>query len=313
MSCAARSSSASIPRGCSARASRRDRCPAPRPPQPPLRRPRRENPAPRGRDARGGGGAQTFVATLVAGLRERLRDRGRRAWAGRRGRARRLGRALGVPVPPRAPPRARPASLPRRRGPARAAQHYRAPRRSRRRADQLVEGRRAGASRARAARRAQAVFTAHGWAFSGRGGASGAVYTAAERAVAPLSDAIVCVSSHDLQFAHERGMPFRAAGCASSTTASTRPAAGPSQRTQGEQLVLGCTARLAPPKDLVTLLEALARPGCRRCGCCASSATGRIARTSSAAATSSGWVSASRCSATATTSRPSSATAKPPR
>ena len=28
--------------------------------------------------------------------------------------------------------------------------------------------------------------------------------------------------------------------------------------------MLGCTARLAPPKDLITLLEALARPGCER-------------------------------------------------
>ncbi len=51
---------------------------------------------------------------------------------------------------------------------------------------------------------AKTVFTAHGWAFSGRGGAAGAVYTTAERAVAPLSDAIVCVSNHDLQLARER-------------------------------------------------------------------------------------------------------------
>ncbi len=28
--------------------------------------------------------------------------------------------------------------------------------------------------------------------------------------------------------------------------------------------MLGCTARLAPPKDLITLLDALARPGCER-------------------------------------------------
>src|SRR4029077_14970308 len=30
----------------------------------------------------------------------------------------------------------------------------------------------------------------------------------------------------------------------------------------GARLVLGCTARLAPPKDLSTLLEALVQPGC---------------------------------------------------
>ena len=51
---------------------------------------------------------------------------------------------------------------------------------------------------------AKTVFTAHGWAFSGRGGAAGALYTAAERLTAPLSDAIVCVSSHDLKLARER-------------------------------------------------------------------------------------------------------------
>jgi glycosyltransferase involved in cell wall biosynthesis len=40
------------------------------------------------------------------------------------------------------------------------------------------------------------------------------------------------------------------------------PSALPARRPPGGRLVLGCTARLAPPKDLITLLEALARPGC---------------------------------------------------
>ena len=44
---------------------------------------------------------------------------------------------------------------------------------------------------------ARVVFTAHGWAFSGRGGVSGTAYAGAERAVAPLTDAIVCVSAWD--------------------------------------------------------------------------------------------------------------------
>ena len=107
------------------------------------------------------------------------------------------------------------------------------------------------------------VFTAHGWAFSGRSGAAGALYAAAERAVAPLSDAIVCVSNHDLQLAHERGIAPRGALHVIHNGVDAPPAP-PLHRLPGDRLVLGCTARLAPPKDLITLLEALARPGCER-------------------------------------------------
>ena len=107
------------------------------------------------------------------------------------------------------------------------------------------------------------VFTAHGWAFSGRGGASGAVYTNAERMVAPLSDAIVCVSSHDLQLAHDRHIKPRGELHVIHNGVDA-PVVLPPRRAPGERLVLGCTARLAPPKDLVTLLGALAQPGCER-------------------------------------------------
>jgi glycosyltransferase involved in cell wall biosynthesis len=107
------------------------------------------------------------------------------------------------------------------------------------------------------------VFTAHGWAFSGRGGAAGAVYANAERAVAPLSDAIVCVSNHDLQLAHARRIHPRGELHVIHNGVDAPPAM-PGRRYPGDRLVLGCTARLAPPKDLITLLEALARPGCER-------------------------------------------------
>jgi glycosyltransferase involved in cell wall biosynthesis len=108
---------------------------------------------------------------------------------------------------------------------------------------------------------ARTVFTAHGWAFSGRTGAAGALYSAAERAVAPLSDAIVCVSSHDLQLARERGISPRG-GLHVIHNGVDATAALPPPRPSGTRLVLGCTARLAPPKDLITLLDALVRPGC---------------------------------------------------
>ncbi|HET6171076.1 MAG TPA: glycosyltransferase [Gaiellales bacterium] len=110
---------------------------------------------------------------------------------------------------------------------------------------------------------AKTVFTAHGWAFSGRGGAAGTAYATAERAVAPLSDAIVCVSNHDLKLAQERGISARGGvhvihnGVDALATLSAR-------RPPGDRLVLGCTARLAPPKDVSTLLDALAQPGCER-------------------------------------------------
>ena len=109
----------------------------------------------------------------------------------------------------------------------------------------------------------RSVFTAHGWAFSGRGGAAGAVYTTAERAVAPLTDAIVCVSSHDLRLAQERGIRPRA-GLHVIHNGVEAPALRPPRLAPGNRLVLACTARLAPPKDLITLLDALARPGCER-------------------------------------------------
>ena len=56
----------------------------------------------------------------------------------------------------------------------------------------------------------------------------------------------------------------RAAACTSSTTASTRPPRCRRGGRPASRLVLGCTARLAPPKDLITLLDALAQPGCER-------------------------------------------------
>jgi glycosyltransferase involved in cell wall biosynthesis len=107
----------------------------------------------------------------------------------------------------------------------------------------------------------RSVFTAHGWAFSGRTGVAGAVYAASERAVAPLTDAIVCVSIHDLQLARERGISPRA-GLHVVHNGVDAPATLSPRRPPGRRLVLGCTARLAPPKDLITLLDALVQQGC---------------------------------------------------
>ena len=145
------------------------------------------------------------------------------------------------------------------------------------------------------------VFTAHGWAFSGRGGAAGAVYTTAERAVAPLSDAIVCVSNHDL-----------AARARAPHQAARRAARDPQRRRRARRAALPPAARRAARARLHRAPGPAQGPdhAARRAraartasaGSCASSATAPTARRSSATATRSAWPTASRCSATATTS-----------
>ena len=103
------------------------------------------------------------------------------------------------------------------------------------------------------------IFTAHGWAFSGRGGKAGAVYANAERAAAPFCRAIVCVSNWDLQLAIDRRITKRSKLSVIHNGVDIPPDL-PMRRPAGDPLVLGCTARLFPPKDIVTMLEALKRP-----------------------------------------------------
>ena len=103
------------------------------------------------------------------------------------------------------------------------------------------------------------VFTAHGWAFSGRGGKAGLFYTNAERACAPLCQAIVCVSSWDLKLARERQIAPVGKLHLIHNGVTVDPSTAP-RRAAAAELVLGCTARLAPPKDIDTMLRALALP-----------------------------------------------------
>jgi glycosyltransferase involved in cell wall biosynthesis len=205
------------------------------------------------------GGAQTFVATLVAGLRERYAIEV--ASHGPGGALVDACAALDVPFHHMR-------HLVRDPHPYHDAAAIRGLRSlARRLAPDVVQinSSKAGvlARLALARTSAKTVFTAHGWAFSGRSGAAGAAYTAAERAVAPLSDAIVCVSNHDLELAHERHIRPRG-DLHVIHNGVDAPAVLPPRRGQGERLALGCTARLAPPKDLITLLDALAQPGAER-------------------------------------------------
>jgi glycosyltransferase involved in cell wall biosynthesis len=202
------------------------------------------------------GGAQTFAATLVAGLRERYEVEVAAHGPGALADA---CASLGVPFH-------HVRHLVRNPHPYHDAAAIRELRRlARGIAPDIVQinSSKAGvlARLALAGLETRTVFTAHGWAFSGRGGAAGALYTAGELAVAPLTDAIVCVSSHDLQLARERGISPRG-DLHVIHNGVAAPGTTPPRRPPGRRLVLGCTARLAPPKDLITLLDALAQPGC---------------------------------------------------
>ena len=208
------------------------------------------------------GGAQTFAATLVAGLRERYEievaahgpGRGPRATPPRHWMCRSTtfatSCALRIPTTTLAAVREL-RSLARRLTPDVVQ----------------INSSKAGVlgRLALAGLGARTVFTAHGWAFSGRTRRRGRLYTAGERAVAPLSDAIVCVSNHDLRLARERGIAPRS-GLHVIHNGIDAAATLPPRRPPAGRLVLGCTARLAPPKDLTTLLDALARPGCEALG-----------------------------------------------
>ena len=205
------------------------------------------------------GGAQTFAATLAAGLRDSYDVEV--AAHGPRGALADACAALGVPFH-------HVRHLVRNPHPyhdAAAVHELRALARALRPDVAQINSSKAGvlARLALARTDVRTVFTAHGWAFSGRTGGAGAVYAGAERAVAPLSDAIVCVSNHDLELARARRIHPRGELHVIHNGVDA-PAALPQRRRPGDRLVLGCTARLAPPKDVHTLLEALARPGCAR-------------------------------------------------
>jgi glycosyltransferase involved in cell wall biosynthesis len=104
------------------------------------------------------------------------------------------------------------------------------------------------------------VYTVHGWAFLSRRGISSAFYAATERLASPLADAIVCVSAHDRREAEARGVahPDRLRVIHNGVAS---PAVPPRRGSWPERPVLVCTARLAPPKDLLLLVDALAEPG----------------------------------------------------
>jgi glycosyltransferase involved in cell wall biosynthesis len=100
------------------------------------------------------------------------------------------------------------------------------------------------------------VFTVHGWAFKASTGLASRLYRWADRLMAPLASAIVCVSETE-----------RAAGLAARTCRAERTVvipnavdvgAAPRAAHAGDPPLIVTVGRLAAPKDPVTLLRALA-------------------------------------------------------
>lgn len=103
------------------------------------------------------------------------------------------------------------------------------------------------------------VYVVHGWAFR-RGGLGSFLYAQAERATAPLADAIICVSERDRAAAEAGGI------ASADVLHVVQNGIGVPERPllRGrwpDRPVLVCVARLAPPKNLQPLLTALAEPG----------------------------------------------------
>lgn len=99
------------------------------------------------------------------------------------------------------------------------------------------------------------VFTVHGWAFKAHHGLASTIYLWADRAMRPLTTAIVCVAEGERRIGLERGT------CTERQTVVIRNAVepGPAAALAGEPPLLVSVGRLKEPKDFSTLVRALAR------------------------------------------------------
>ena len=233
-SCGARSSSAPIRCGCSARGS----------PARPTHRPpaaargasstsRREPAAARARDARRGGRRADLRGHARRRPARALRDRGRGARTGR-GARERLRRAWTC----RSTTFATSCAIRTPTTTLAAVRELRSL--ARRLAPDVVQ---INSSKAgvlarlalRRPRRAHGVHRARLGVLGPHRRRRALLYTAGERAVAPLTDAIVCVSSHDLQLARERGISPR-----------ERPARHPQRRRRARSAAAAAPAGQPP-------------------------------------------------------------------
>lgn len=100
------------------------------------------------------------------------------------------------------------------------------------------------------------VFTAHGWAFAAYDGMTGRIYRWSDRLVRPLTSAVVCVAER------ERALGLQAGTCGERQAVVIHNAvdvrAAPRALLQSDPPRLISVGRLAPPKDPLTLVRALA-------------------------------------------------------
>jgi len=106
------------------------------------------------------------------------------------------------------------------------------------------------------------IFTVHGWAFSAHSGPAATLYRWAERVVCPLTTVTICVADSE-----------RAAGIAAGTCREERTVVIPNgvdvetvARVQhnGDPPRIVAVGRLQAPKDMLTLVRALAALECKR-------------------------------------------------
>jgi len=102
------------------------------------------------------------------------------------------------------------------------------------------------------------IFTAHGWSFAPSGMGAGA-YKHVERLLAPLADAIVCVSEWDRQLALDAGVGARDRLHVIHNGLEI-PRSPPRRGPWPKRPILACVARLSPQKDVPLLLRCLAKP-----------------------------------------------------
>ena len=95
------------------------------------------------------------------------------------------------------------------------------------------------------------VFTAHGWAFKAEAGARGLLFRVLHRAVRPLLTCVICVSRAEL----EAGLDAHACDERQSIVIPNGVRVRPLWT--GERSGIVTVTRLRPPKDTLTLIEAL--------------------------------------------------------
>jgi glycosyltransferase involved in cell wall biosynthesis len=99
------------------------------------------------------------------------------------------------------------------------------------------------------------IFTVHGWAFSAYSGAASWLYRWADRLMAPLTTATICVAEGE----RARGLAARTCHAESTVVIpnAVDVAGTPQSSVPGNPPQIVSVGRLAPPKDALTLVRAL--------------------------------------------------------